>query len=92
MSRRRPPSRRPEAPGIGPRTLTMNGKQFLNRFKTDYDFKTFVTSFISLAVTVVFAFYNGFLGIYHASLWHGTIIQTTRAYHKCCRLRQSPVR
>ena len=51
----------------------MNGKQFLNRFKTDYDFKTFVTSFISLAVTVVFAFYNGFLGIYHASLWHGTI-------------------
>lgn len=27
----------------------------------------------SLAVTALFAFYNGFLGIYHASLWHGTI-------------------
>ena len=24
-------------------------------------------------MTVIFAFYNGFLGIYHRSLWHGSI-------------------
>ncbi|MBQ7601297.1 MAG: hypothetical protein IJU49_03935 [Lachnospiraceae bacterium] len=51
----------------------MKDNRLLNRFKTEYDFKTFVTSFISLIVTVIFAVYNGFLGIYHASLWHGTI-------------------
>ncbi|MBR4658920.1 MAG: hypothetical protein IKP26_06660 [Clostridia bacterium] len=32
-----------------------------------------IASFGSFAVTVVFALYNGFLGAYHASLWHGTI-------------------
>ena len=51
----------------------MKDNRLLNRFKTEYDFKTFVTSFISLVVTVIFAVYNGFLGIYHASLWHGTL-------------------
>ena len=48
-------------------------KQFYGRWKTDYDFKTVTASFSSLAVTVVFALYNGFLGVYHFSLWHGTI-------------------
>ena len=52
----------------------MNGiQQFFSRWKTDYDFKTVAGAFGSLAVTAVFALYNGFLGIYHASLWHGTI-------------------
>ena len=48
-------------------------EQFFSRWKTEYDFKTFVTASFSLAVTVFFALYNGFLGIRHASLWHGAI-------------------
>lgn len=51
----------------------MKKEQFINRWKTEYDFRTFVTAALTLAVTVIFAAYNGFLGIYHASLWHGTI-------------------
>lgn len=48
-------------------------KQFFDRWKTDYDFKTITAALGSLAVTALFALYNGFLGVYHASLWHGSI-------------------
>lgn len=48
-------------------------KQFFDRRKTDYDFKTITTALGSLAVTALFALYNGFLGVSHASLWHGSI-------------------
>ena len=48
-------------------------KQFFDRWKTDYDFKTVTTALGSLFVTALFALYNGFLGVYHASLWHGSI-------------------
>jgi hypothetical protein len=48
-------------------------KPLFDRWKSDYDFKTVTAALGSLAVTAVFALYNGFLGIYHASLWHGTI-------------------
>ena len=48
-------------------------KRFLSRWKAEYDFKTYITATGSLSVTLLFALYNGFLGIYHASLWHGTI-------------------
>ena len=48
-------------------------KQFFDRWKTDYDFRTVAGAFGSLFVTAVFALYNGFLGVSHASLWHGTI-------------------
>ena len=48
-------------------------KQFWARWKAEYDFKTYISAAGSLAVTVLFALYNGFLGIRHASLWHGTI-------------------
>lgn len=47
-------------------------KIFLDRWRTDFDFKTVSSAFGSLAVTAIFALYNGFLGVYHASLWHGT--------------------
>ena len=50
-----------------------SAKQFLYRWKTDYDFKTFVSASGSLIVTALFALYNGFLGIYHTSLWHFAI-------------------
>jgi len=49
------------------------GKQLFKRWKTEYDFKTFVNASGSLAVTTVFALYNGYLGIRHASLWYGAI-------------------
>lgn len=48
-------------------------KQLLDRWKTDYDFKTVTAALGSLAVTALFALYNGFLGVFHASLWHGSI-------------------
>lgn len=48
-------------------------KKLLERWKTEYDFKTFITASGMLAMNVIFAFYNGFLGIYRSSLWHGTI-------------------
>ena len=48
-------------------------KQLLDRLKTDYEFRTFIIASGALAVTVAFAFYNGFLGIYLSSLWHGVI-------------------
>ena len=51
----------------------MKGKQLLRRWKSDYDFSTVTGALASLAVTALFALYNGFLGIYHLSLWHGTI-------------------
>lgn len=43
-------------------------KQFFDRWKTDYDFKTVTAALGSLFVTALFAIYNGFLGVYHASL------------------------
>ncbi len=48
-------------------------EEFLERWKTDYDFKTVAAAVGSLSVTAVFALYNGFLGVHHASVWHGTI-------------------
>ena len=48
-------------------------KHFFDRWKTDYDFKTVTAALGSLFVTAIFALYNGFLGVYHASLWHGSI-------------------
>ena len=48
-------------------------KSLVNRWKTDFDFKTAVSSIGSFAATVVFAIYNGYLGIRHSSMWHGMI-------------------
>ncbi len=48
-------------------------KRLLRRWKSEYDFKTFFNASGSLAATAVFALYNGFLGLFHRSLWYGTI-------------------
>ena len=45
----------------------------VKRRKTDYDFNTMVSSFISFSFTILFALYNCFLGIYSLSIWHGSI-------------------
>lgn len=46
---------------------------FLDVWKSNYSFKTFFSSAVSSVLGIVFAAYNGFLGIYYASLWNGTI-------------------
>lgn len=46
---------------------------FLKRWKKDYIFKTLASSVISFSVTILFALYNGFLGIRLLSIWHGGI-------------------
>lgn len=48
-------------------------KLFLKKRKKDYAFKTVTSSVFSFAVTVLFALYNGFLGIRLSSVWHGSI-------------------
>ncbi len=48
-------------------------KRFLDKWKAEYDFKTYITASCSFAGTLFFAFYNGALGIRHSSLWYGTI-------------------
>ena len=48
-------------------------RRFLERCKTEYGFRTFAAASGSLAVTGIFALYNGFLGICHSSVWHGCI-------------------
>lgn len=48
-------------------------KDHLSRWKSDYDFRTFVNTFGAILVTIIFALYNGYLGISHASAWHGGI-------------------
>ncbi len=51
----------------------MNAGNFLNRWKTEFDFRTFVSASFSLAATVLYALFNAFLGIHHAALWNGAI-------------------
>lgn len=48
-------------------------KRFLQKWKRDYIFKTMTSSVISFGATVLFALYNGFLGIRLLSVWHGSI-------------------
>lgn len=48
-------------------------KSFLSSWKNDYAFKTAAGSFVSMAATVLFALYNGYLCIAFLSVWHGSI-------------------
>ncbi len=49
------------------------GNSFIEKYRTDYEFKTFSGAWLSLGITVLFALYNGYLGIASLSLWHGSI-------------------
>ncbi len=51
----------------------INIHELLKRWKADFDFKTILSAMGSLFITTVFALYNGFLGVYHSSLWNGAI-------------------
>ncbi len=48
-------------------------RSFLKSWKKDYIFKTLASSVVSFTVTIIFALYNGFLGICLLSIWHGGI-------------------
>lgn len=48
-------------------------KPIVEKWRKDYAFKTITGSVISFGVTILFAIYNGFLGIRLLSLWHGSI-------------------
>ena len=43
------------------------------RRRTDYNFKTLLAALGSFVVTVLFALYNSWLGIWRGSVWHGSI-------------------
>ncbi|MCC8072861.1 MAG: hypothetical protein LIO62_01880 [Clostridiales bacterium] len=48
-------------------------KSILQKRKIDYVFNTVTSAVSSFVSTVFFALYNGFLGIYLMSIWHGSI-------------------
>ncbi len=48
-------------------------REMIRRWRTDGEFKTMAGAAGSFFVTLAFALYNGFLGITHASVWHGSI-------------------
>lgn len=55
----------------------MNKRDFLSdvisRWRSDYNFRTFLSAGGSFTLTVIFALYNGFLGVHHHSIWNGSI-------------------
>lgn len=48
-------------------------KDFQKTWKSDYCFSTVFSSAISTLISIVFALYNGALGIVYQSWWHGLI-------------------
>lgn len=48
-------------------------RELIRRWRTDGEFKTITSAAGSFFVTLIFALYNGFLGIVYASVWHGSI-------------------
>lgn len=48
-------------------------KRAINNLKNDHSLRTFVFSIFSVLITLSYSIYNGFLGIYKLSIWHGSI-------------------
>lgn len=48
-------------------------KEYVTKWKTDYNFKTLINSAGSFFITIAFTIYNGFLGLRYQSVWHGGI-------------------
>lgn len=48
-------------------------KKIINNLKKDHSLRTFVFSVFSVLLTLSYSIYNGFLGIYKLSIWHGSI-------------------
>lgn len=58
---------------VGRDTMAEKAKAFLKTWKRDYIFKTLISAAFSFGVTMLFALYNGYLGIHRLSIWHGGI-------------------
>ncbi len=48
-------------------------KELLKNWKQDDSFQTVVSACVSLGLTILFALYNGYLGLSLLSVWHGSI-------------------
>ena len=48
-------------------------RHFLSRWRSDYNYKTFLSSTASFVITLLFAVYNGWLGVSRSSVWHGSV-------------------
>lgn len=48
-------------------------KSAVNRWKSEYEFKTVINSSVSFLITFVFALYNAFLGIRYGIIWNLSI-------------------
>jgi hypothetical protein len=48
-------------------------KEFIKNWQKDYTFQTAVGAYVSMGFTVLFALYNGYLGLSLLSVWHGSI-------------------
>lgn len=55
------------------KTIRERVKPILQKWKEDYTFKTVASSLFSFGITILFALYNGFLGIRLLSIWNGSI-------------------
>lgn len=55
------------------KTILERAISFLNKWKKDYIFKTITGSLFSFGFTILFALYNGYLGIRLLSIWHSSI-------------------
>ena len=48
-------------------------RKAVGRWRKDYDFRTLINAGGSMLVTIAFALYNGFLGIFHGLPWNSSI-------------------
>ena len=47
--------------------------RLLRGWREDYIFQTLISAAASFGCTALFALYNGYLGLWHRSVWHGSI-------------------
>lgn len=47
--------------------------RFLRTWREDYIYQTLTGAAVSCGITALFALYNGYLGVQHGSIWHGSI-------------------
>ena len=48
-------------------------REFTRRMLKNFGFRTLVFAAVSLGTTVLFGLFNGFMGIYHRSIWYGAL-------------------
>lgn len=58
---------------MGNKTVRERIKPVIQEWKRDYVFKTAVSGLVSFGATILFAAYNGILGLWLRSAWHGSI-------------------